>query len=221
MNGTYDSELKKEVYKGTTEYKNLLDSLKKIKSDYLNTVYYEFGLNKASRQSFQEPDYVNSENEEEECKLSYNSKRHGFVIKIGEVVPFVCGCPFCPKVINQVEFSQLNIEKKYDKDLQSQNSYYQYIFLPMDESNGLEIENNKDNIEILRVFDVKTIYTHTYRDEDYVLDNPGKTCKVNLVKAGNLRLLIYNKVTNKIYYDKIYTEINKNAQPSKTKNKVN
>jgi hypothetical protein len=190
LNEIYDSPLKKEVFKQTSEYKTLMDSLKKIKTTFLNSMYYETGFNSIEGENFT-ADNVN-----------YDLQKKGFEIAIGIVLPYQCDPAFLPKVIEQVEFKQLQIIKRYHL-MQSEHSYKQYLFIPMNSSNALEIESNRENIEILRVFEIKGIYTASFNDYDFLKENH-KTCYVKIVNGGNLRLLIYNKKTDKVYFDKLF-----------------
>lgn len=207
LNDTYDSDLKKEGFKQTAGYKSLLDSLRTIKSNYLNSIYY--------RTSFEKGDF----NEDVEeifdipnvnggYQINYDIQTKGFFIKIGKVVPYTCLKNFCPKVIQDVEFKQLTITKKYNTGAGlSENSYTQYLFIPMDDSTALEIENNRSQFNVLLVFNIIKVYTETFNDADFLEDNHGRICKIKLVKGGNFRLLIYNKSTEKVYFDKLYPTI--------------
>jgi hypothetical protein len=199
LNEIYDSDLKKQVFKKTNEYLILLDSLKNIKLQYLNSVYYESGFNIVGSESF-----TNENFDGKRFQVNYDIQQKGFYFGIGSVMPYHCNFGFCPKVINAVEFKQLNITKKYNLSSNSNRSYTQYLFFPMDETSALEIENNRSEIAILRIYTIKGIYSATYNDPDFISDYHGGTCKVNVVKGGNMRLLIYNKATDHIYFDKIY-----------------
>lgn len=205
LNEQYDSELKKEVFKQTVEYKSLLDSLKKIKNTYLNTLYYQTGFNKVGSEDFEMSGPGYYENGRTDYQVNYDIQKKGFLIGIGEVLPYHCTRAFLPKVIEDVEFKQLPIQKKYNLTSNSSNSYTQFLFIPMDASTALEMENNRSSIGILLIFEIKGIYTAQYNDNDFIKDNYGKVCKVEVVKGGNLRLLVYNKNSDFIYYDKLYS----------------
>jgi len=197
MSGKYHSELQKEVFKQTAQYKTLLDSLKKIKANYLNSVYYATGYAEIG---------------------DYDLQKKGFLMKLGEVLPYQCSSFFLPKVYNQVEFKQLPIQKKYNLQSNSDNSYTEYLFIPMDAPTALEMENNDSVICDLWVCEIKGIYTAQYNDADFIKDNHGEICKADVVKGGNLRILIYNKSTGTIYYDKLYTTLDQNVHAPATSN---
>ncbi|MBI3501186.1 MAG: hypothetical protein HY063_05270 [Bacteroidetes bacterium] len=203
LNDTYDSDLKKEVFKQSAEYKTLLDSIKKIKSNYLNSIYYQKEFNKVGGEDFEMSGPGYFENGRTDYQVNYDIQKKGFSIAIGEVLPYQCLTAFCPKVIEDVEFRQLPTTKKYNLS-QSSKSYTQYLFIPMDATTALEIENNRSQVEILRVFSITGLYSATFNDTDFLADNYGKNCKAQVVKGGNMRLIIFNKATDKIYFDKLY-----------------
>ncbi len=200
---SFDSDLKKNVFKQTSNYKILADSLKSIRAWYLNSAFYDFGFDAVSGQNFTEE--ANDGYSQKAYAVNYNIQRKGFFIGIGDVLPYHCSNFFLPKVVKEVEFSQLSITKVYNL-FQSKRSYTQYIFIPMEQDAALEIENNREDIEILRVFNLKSINTATYADPDFIAEN-GKPCIVKIVKGGSLRLLIYNKKTERIYFDKLYIQL--------------
>jgi len=203
LNEKYDSDLKKEFFKKTTEYTTLLDSLKKIKSDFINSIYYEKDFKNPGGESF----LTKSINlRQQGYQVKYDIQKKGFFISIGIVLPYTCSRNFCPKILNDIEFKQLTITKKYNL-LEGKNCYTQYLFLPMDESTALEVENNRNQIEILRVFNITGVYIATFSDPDFIADNFGKIGKVQVVKGGSMRLLIYNKETEQIYFDKLYPAV--------------
>jgi len=199
LNEKYNSDLKKDVFKQSKEYNNLLDSLKKIKLTYLNTVYYQTDFNQVGGETFEMVD-----SEEIMNLVYYDLVKKGFFISIGKVLPFQCCKSFCPKVIENVEFKQLPITKKHNVT-NSRNSYSQYLFIPLDATTALEIENNRSHVKILRVYNIIDIHTSVFDDADFRADNiDEKLCKIRLVKGGNMRLIIFNDLTDNVYYDFIY-----------------
>ena len=200
LNEKYDSDLKKDVFKQSTEYKILHDSLKKIKFDYLNSFYYQTGFNNIGGETLQ----MKSDRGGNGYQVNYDIQKKGFFIGIGEVLPYQCSIAFCPKVIEDVEFKQLSITKKYNLESNSDRSYTQYLFIPMNANSALEIENNRDEMEILRVFNFTGPYSVAFSDADFIADNNGRKCKVKVLKGGGMRLLIYNKVTGQVYFEKLY-----------------
>ena len=199
LNETYDSKLKKDVFKQSNQYKTLLDSLKKVKDLYLNSIYFETNFNSVGGQTF---DLENTDGPG--YQVNYDIQKKGFSIAIGEVFPYHCQYAFCPKVIEGIEFKQLTITKKYNLKSNSKKSYTQYLFIPMDATTALKVENNRSQIQILRIFSMKGLYSPTFNDEDFAAENYKKPCKIKLIKGGNMRLFIYNKKTYEVYFDKIY-----------------
>jgi hypothetical protein len=192
----FDSELKKAVYEGSPSYKELKTKLIQIKNDYVNDVFYFLGSD------MQFMDNFTTDNADE--RVDYDLMKHGFFIKINGVRPFQCSASCSPKTIREIEFKQLKTYKKYGL-FQSPNSYNEYLFFPVDMANGLEIENNRESIEMLFLFTIKGMGESTFADKDFLNDNHGKSCKVRLVKGGALRVVGYNKKTDKIYFDKLYS----------------
>ncbi len=210
LNDEYRSDLQRKTFIQTQEYKTLFDSLKSISKNYINSIYYDYGFNEvwAYNDEFGEWSY---KRDGKSYVTNYNIQKQGFEIPIGEVKPYQCSVDYgLPKVIREVEFKQLHILKKYNIKLYSERSYNQYLFIPMDEATALEMERSKQDIEFLRVFEIKGIYIKTFNDEDFLKENKNKTCKRAVVEGGNMRLIIYNKNSNKIYFDKLYLAVTKN-----------
>jgi len=198
----YDSPLKKKVFHNSNYYKILYDSLKKIKFNFLNTNYYQFGLNDLiynenifNRKN--ESDYNNS------YILNYNLNKQGFEILINEV-----SFSSPPNVINDIYFKKLI--SPYGNQIIFKEKESQILFIPMDEITALEIENDRENIEILRIYNIKGVDTITYKTSYKIhgYNNSIKT-KINIRKnrviiGGNMRLIIYNKQSEEIYFDHLY-----------------
>lgn len=186
LNEIYNTELKKSVFKKTSDYKTLSDSLIKLKNSLLKTTYYQIGLNNVY-----------------DFSIEYDMKKKGFMVAIGSVLPYHCLPAFLPKVIGGIKFGQLNILKKYNLESNSDNSYTQYLFVPMPEEQAIELENEKDNVEYLLVFNVQGFETASYNDTDFIKDHQ-PNCKATLTKGGDLRFIIYNEKSKRIYSDKLY-----------------
>jgi len=206
LNDKYDSELKKQVFKKTEEYNKLLTELKALKSQALSSFYYHIGFNNVGGESFttRGPGYVTDGSVD--YAVNYNLKLKAFAITIGEVLPYHCLSSFMPKVIDDLEFSTLPTKKVYDL-WQSKNSYREILLIPTTDDIALEIETNRENIEVLLLFQIKGIEKRKLNDIDFQRDNHNNYgCKepVEVVATKNIRLLIYNKSTNKIYFDKTY-----------------
>lgn len=186
LNEQYGTDLKKSVFKKTSDYKTLSDSLNKLKSAFLKTTYYQIGLNNVY-----------------DFSIEYDMKKKGFMVAIGNVLPYHCLPAFLPKVIGGIKFGQLNIFKKYNLNSNSNNSYTQYLFVPMPEEQAIELENQKDNVEYLLVFNVQGFEIASYNDADFIKDHQ-PNCKATLTKGGDLRFIIYNEKSKAIYSDKLY-----------------
>lgn len=193
----YDSDLKKSMFKKTDEYKLLLDSLSKIKNSLLSETYYQISLNQVY-----------------EFSIEYDIQKKGFLVAIGNVLPYHCQVAFLPKVIGEIEFKQLNISKKYNLSSNSNNSYTQYLFFPMKEEEAIILENNKENVEYLLVFNIEGLQTSRFSDQDFIKDNQ-QNCKVEVAKGGDLRFIIFNEKTNLIYLDKLFRKISEKGGSKK------
>ena len=201
LNDSLNTELKRHIFYQSDQYKALSDSLLKIKSEYLKSIFYSRILLNG---------YIGShiqtfDKEERSDDFIYDIKKEGYFIKIGEVLPYHCDYFFCPKVLNGIEFKQLPIIKSYNLP-NSKNSYTQYLYFPMLPKHAIVLENQIEDIEILTVFNIKDISTSIFSDIDFLTDNKGKPCKVKVVKGGSFRLLVYNKFTQEIYIDKLFNE---------------
>jgi hypothetical protein len=199
LNEKYDSDLKRQVFKKTDEYNQLLDSLKKFKSEYLEKFYFHRGYSSAGNESFVSKKSKNFD-------INYDIDLKGFVLTIGDVLPYHCLNSFMPKVIDNLEFSSLPTNKVYDL-WQSKNSYRETLLIQTSEETALEIESNREKIDVLFLFQIKGIEKRYLNDIDFQRDNHSKDgCKkpVEVVATKNLRIMIFNKMNNKIYYDKTF-----------------
>lgn len=201
LNDSLNTELKRHVFYQSNQFKALSDSLLKIKSEYLKSIFYSRILLNG---------YIGShiqtfDKDERSDDFIYDINNAGYFIKIGGVLPYHCDYFSCPKVLNGIEFKQLPIIKSYNLP-NSKNSYTQYLYFPMLPEHAIVIENQIEDIEILTVFNIKDISTSTFSDNDFLTENKGKPCKVKVVKGGAFRLLVYNKFTQEIYIDKLYNE---------------
>jgi hypothetical protein len=201
----FDSELKRTVFSQSSTYKELLNKLTQIKTHYLSDVFYFIGSdNGFSINEFIENFTTKNDNGSAVFKVNYDLKSKGFYVGITTVLPYHCLSSFSPKTIRGIEFKQLKTYKEYGL-FQSPNSYKEYLFFPIDMDNGLEMENNRESVDMLLIFNVKGMGTSTFADKDFLNDNHGKACQVRLVKGGNLRIVVYNKKTDKVYFDKLYS----------------
>lgn len=215
LNDSIDTELKRKVFLQTPEYAALLDSVKKAKAAYFSSTFYEYGFNEADldpRTSFDEGNpgsYVFSTTEP---SSDYNLAKKGFELKSADkrtTTGFhACNTSALPSVIAGIEFKQLPVFRKsdpYHSDPSSINSY-EMLFVPMSEQLALDVENNRADVSVLRVFEITGDYIATIPNATYYesKNRPKVPCTVQVLKGGAMRLIIYNIKTDKVYYDKLY-----------------
>ncbi len=182
LNDKYDSDLKKSVYEKTSEYHEQFEELKQKKENMLKTKFY-----------LQQNDKFYGD---------YDINKKGFNINI-----IYDGYPeSAPKSIRMKEkdmyFKSLTSKRK-TFTIFGAGGIHEILFIPMNETNALEIENEKQNISIYYFFTPNGKEEVSYQFiclDGYSFCNTRKT----LLKAATVRVVVVNKVTKKIYYDKLY-----------------
>ena len=189
----YDTELKKEMFMKTDEYQNYLTQLKGFKAEMLKTTYFYSLFSKS---------------EGEEQFSDYNVKRKGFVIGIGSNCAFAPISAVPPKCIsiNLGDFILLKALpiKQVTDNLVGEGVYNEELFIPMSESDGLEIENDRSNIDLYFFFTPSGKETVKYQFLN-MGDNSWYNRTDKVLKSNKLRVIVANKSSGKIYYDKTYT----------------
>ena len=193
----YNTELKVSIFKKSSEYLELYEKLKLIKDSVLNSIYYSYEFNGSGIGG----DAMSS--------VEYNVKKGGFEVSIGAVEPFRCCMEEFPKVIGNIEFKQLNLTKKFDW-YSSKDSWRQMLFIQMSREDALEVEHNA-NIKILKIYSIKGIIESKATDPDFLKGHYNKPCKVKVIAGGNLRIIIFDNMSKKIYFDKLYKDNSKNS----------
>lgn len=180
----YDTELKQSVFKKTEEYQTKLAELKSIKAEMLKTTYFT-----TKDEAFS--DYNN-----------YDIKRKGFEIDLGSNWGMGTMSARTPKSINGFLFKGLP-SKQVPEPLFGQGVNSEKLFLPITEEAGLEIENDKENIQIYFFFTPsgkeKTVFKFLNSDHNWY------NITHNDLKADKVRVVVANKSSGKIYFDKTYT----------------
>lgn len=191
----YDTELKKSLFKKTEEYQNYLKQLKEIKTEMLKTTYY---INP----------YLQFED--------YDIKRKGFELDLGlmgansTTAPKSFELPARMENEDDNEFSySLHIQFNALPTTQSKSVYVNRVgyggnrfklFIPISEADGLEIENNRDNISLYFFFvpSATGIFLHHWSSNE-------SNTNSRIMKADKVRVVVANSSSGKIYYDKSYT----------------
>jgi len=174
----YDTPLKIKYYKNTQDYKNKLAVLKEIVVNKGNKYYY-------TTYHYNFP--------------QYDIKRRGFYFYLSRNYSYYGGgFPEFEKTVGEIYFKNLSTYKRTGK---SGLIYDEYIYVPMNEESGLNVENNINDTKLYFVFTVDGVINKTLT---YFYDNKRLTNKNKFVQAGRVRVLIANNKTNEIYYDKTY-----------------
>jgi|381.fasta_scaffold00257_17 hypothetical protein len=196
----YDTELKKSLFKKTEEYQNYLKQLKEMKADMFKTTYYikpyeEFG--------------------------DYDIQRKGFELNLGlmgansATAPKSFELPARKKENedegeDDVEFSySLHVQFNALPTTQSTSVYVNRVgyggnryklFIPLSEVNGLEIENDKDNIDLYFFFvpSASGIFLHHWQCYEGHRNS-------RIMKTDKVRIVVANKSSGKIYYNKSFS----------------
>jgi len=205
LNTEYNSELKKQVFEKTNDYQNYRNELIQKRNEILSNFYYHKGFNRVSGETFTTKRM--NLNGTTHLVVNYDLKKKGFPISIGDVLPYYCSVSFMPKTISHLEFPSLPTSKVFDRTANSENSYREIFLINVSEEVALEMENNRSNIETLLLFQIKGIEKRKLNDIDFRKDKGNNNgCKelVDVFTTKNLKLIVYNKSTNKIYFDKVY-----------------
>lgn len=221
LSDKYDTPLKKKMFIKTDEYKKLIEELKNKKQDLLEITYYTGWSHDFSE---------------------YNTKTKGFNLGLpGHNIGMGGQSANPPNSILNIYFPQLPIRHRkpyglfgrvpggdsYDirefshiinriENNTPAGVYEEYIFISMNENNALAIENN--NSENIAVYLMFKLYGNT--NVQYKWFDAGKNIwrisKGNVLSTNSVRLIIGNKVTDEIYYDKTYiTAPKKKPTPKK------
>jgi len=181
----YDTELKQSVFKKTEEYQTKLAELKSAKAEMLKTTYYT------------------SHTEAFSSDTNYDLKRKGFEIDLGWNLGMGTEGARTPKSINGFLFKALPSKQVPEPLFFGTGVNSEKLFLPMTEEAGLEIENDKKNI------DVYFFFTPTGKEKTVFkfLNSDSKWYNIthNDLKADKVRIIVAHKSTGKIYLDKTYT----------------
>jgi len=215
LQDTYNTELKISVYKKTSDYQEKLEALRKLKQEMLSNIYY-IRIDKIFTKQYQK--YVDGSYNLE--TVNYDLTQKGFNLILQEYDEFKeppkklvwTGRPSSHKLFpgkdsesnpcDEVSF-QILLKKLPSKivpyKMMGQFSFQELLFIPMDESNALEIENNRENVVLFIFFKPNGKEIITYKE---ILEPSIK--QSNYLKSDYLRILIVNENQEKIYYDKTF-----------------
>lgn len=129
---------------------------------------------------------------------NYNLKRKGFVISLGG------DCGRIPKSVgwSEIQLKALPISKgKYGEE---------NLFISVNEKSGLEIEENKENIDTYFLFtpNGKELVNYKFMRADARCVPASK----KVIISNNVRIVVANRQTGRIYYDKSYSVSSSNIK---------
>jgi len=189
----YDTDLKKEVFKRTQEYAEKWTELKKIKAEMAKTLYY-----------VKQEDLFKGAN--------YDINKKGFYLTIGQNWGMGTASAKAPKSVlidRGYFFGSVTIylkalsSKQVPYTFLGEGIYNEKLLIPMNETNALEVEENRDNILVYYFLTPTGKETVTY--EYYCTTYGWYNMKETLLKSDKVRILVANKETGKIYFNKTYT----------------
>lgn len=185
LNNKYDSDLKRKVFMESYEYKDLLEKIKSEKIKIENSFFY-IQINPLFR--------CHTYN-----KGEYNLKDKGFYVQTCWSMDY----DFPHKIDKNYIFFKALPSKLKTETYFGQISKWEEFFIPLSESDGLNIENDPKKYSYIVIFKINGF-------ESVVWDNEFSNGKIKLPRVDKLRLVVLENSTNKIYFDKIYTDIVQN-----------
>jgi len=199
----HDTPLKQEIFKKTEEYQLKYKQLQKLKSGFFYITIDQM--------------FSGSQ---------YDLKKKGFNLQFNSN-SFSDNPPKSLSIENEYGSSRAYI---YLKSLPTfrvksiwKNLYTENLFIPIDETEGLEIENNKDSIKTHFIFKLDGKETLNYQGVNQgVLPFKTSIVSATVIRSNQVRIVIVNSITNKIYYDKSFSteqKINRSKTAIKHKNK--
>ncbi len=193
----FDTELKKSVFLKSEEGQNKLNELKSAKTEMLKTIYYARLSNR-----FQN---------------DYDINKKGFTIVLGINFAFASSLALTPKTIyfdesdrekggillKALPTKRTDITKEFNTYRTNKvegGLYEESLFIPMSEESALEVENDRENTDIYFFF------TPQGREKTVVkfFSNEWNEVTRNMLKADKVRVVVTNKSSGKICFDKTY-----------------
>jgi len=185
----YDTELKLKYFKETEEFKNKYQELKQIKEKLMNTVsYILIDIGGSSNLS------------------DYSLKTQTFYISIGEIFHNYPNERY-PKTINNVYVDILGIEDKRIELVQQM--YDQRFVVKMNEETAIKLENNKSETGLIYFIKPNRTQKVEYDKIDPLMQTYSKVSET-LIIPEYIRIVLYNKADQDIYFDCVYATNEKN-----------
>lgn len=188
LDDKYSTDLQKDNFKRTPEYKDKLSELSEIRRSSLNT-----------------PLYIELNNVEDFEISDYNLKEGGFYLRTGiKLIP--------PEFAIYNKYYELqplpaktSISAYYHPSINRQKLYDRFFFLPISRDVAPEIEQHKEQIRCIVFFVPQGINKkdNGFFGYDY------------FASSDAIRLIVINQETSKVYFDKLYTTVRKTTKQHK------
>lgn len=191
----YDSELKQEIFKETSEYKIKLADLKKIKNESFNN-FYCLTLNDGNEKGMLTEGGTGAWGR----PVKYDVKKGGFNINLGAFDLAMGGLTQVYRERFEIKSIPINKIQAYNLygELYDDYSYYrQMAYFPIDRSTGLKFEESLEHIKIIALFKIDKVELRKVLRGSYYAN-------WYIASISKVRIIAYNEQTAEIYYDKIY-----------------
>ena len=181
----YDTPLKKEVYKKTGDYARKLAELTVLKNGLF---------------------YIKKSSQFRKKESAYDIKKKGFNIPISKnwgIAPYESNSQKSIEYTNSEYISLKSLTTfKQQSDL-FKGAYDEFMFLPINEESGLEIENAKESIDIYFIFTPNGSEKISY---NFIYAFTGRSTLTTTynIKTDKVRVVVVNNITEKIYFDKTF-----------------
>lgn len=184
LNRFYDTEDKLNAFKQTKAYKDSLAVLEGVKKEKLNTFYY-------------------SELTNDIGKFSWSFKGFKFAMDKLSTPGGTVGAPPPPSTMYyHLDFSKLPYVLTPPVAGQ-QGAPDQDMMLVVDPESGMKIDKDKANVKVIVLYKLDAVTT-----KDYAYYNAQCRCnrnaKENVITTKFNRVIIFNLITNEVYFDKTY-----------------
>jgi hypothetical protein len=183
-----DSELKIASFKKSEEYAKKLNTMQKWRQQVFSSVYYI--RDDQSYHDFSSSFYGKTGDEH---KYKYSITEQGFKIPLltwnnpSPMSKAICLSDFGASKTRFLIANPLPVKLNKDKD--------EYFLASIDETTALEIENNRENMQTYLFFMLNGKY-----------ENNTKARYEQILYTDKVRIVIANKKTGKIYYDRSFPE---------------
>jgi len=185
----YNTPLKREVFKKTSEYKDKLNELKAKKQEIQKKLYYVT----------LKPDLK-----------EYNVNKRGFDIPItSNILIYGPGSIGPSKTVEGVHFPSLPVKVVPWRVLgeQIKGAYIEIFFLPSKEEDALYIEDIRDKIKLFFIFKIYDTKLISWQSCEPIFSS--WTCylwndKTEVIVANSVRMVIANEKTGEVYLDRVW-----------------